>query len=177
MKKHYYIIFGVILFIAAVAVGFYVNMGGFAKSTSIVTNSGKQYMVAQHYKGKLKDKAFATSFATAADLIQKGPYKKGVLAAYYLNDPDKNDGVVDAYVGVLLVDSIGGTLPTNFESFTIPARKVIQTKIKAHFSVASKIYTDVKTYAKAQKLKVKSVEVLEVYPSEKEFELETPLLK
>ncbi|MEY3416186.1 MAG: hypothetical protein RL711_55 [Bacteroidota bacterium] len=176
MKKHYYIIFAVILLIASVSIGFYINMGGFAKSTSTLLDTPARVLIAQHYKGSVKNKAFAVCFSTAADLIKSGGVK-GQLAAYYVNNPDKGDGTADAFVGILLPDTAIVTLPKGFERVLIPARQVIHTEIKAHFSMASKIYNDAKKFAKNHQLRVYEVEVLEIYPSEKEFVLETPIIK
>jgi hypothetical protein len=176
MKKHYYIIFAVILLIASVSIGFYINMGGFEKSRSTILITSPRVLIAQHYKGSVKNKAFAVCFSTAADLIKSGTVK-GQLAAYYVNNPDKGDGTADAFVGILLPDTNRRMLPKGFERVFIPARQVIRTDINAHFSMASKIYNDAKTFAKKHQLRVYEVEVLEIYPSEKEFVLETPIIK
>ena len=176
MKKHYYIIFAVILIIAGVSVGFYINMGGFAKPTNLVIEKPAQILIAQHYQGSVKNKKFADCFTTATTLITQGSLK-GKLAAYYLNNPDKGDGTADAYVGVLLSDTTGILIPGSFQKMIIPARKVIQTQINAHFAVASNIYKDAQTFAKNNKLKTNDVQILEIYPSEKEFILETPIKK
>lgn len=175
MKKHYYIIFAVILLIAGVSIGFYVNMGGFEKPSNVLIETPKQILIAQHYKGSVKNKDFAHLFTKAADLVKQGTLK-GTLVAYYINNPDKGDGTADAYVGIILSDTSKFAIPGAYEKIEIPARKVIQTTIKAHFAVASNIYKEATTFAKEQKLKIKDVEVLEIYPSDKEFILQTPVL-
>ena len=176
MKKHYLVIIAVVMLIAAVSIGIYVNKGGFQKATSAIVEVPQRVLIAQHYKGSFKTKDFDNCFKDATTLVKQGTLK-GDIVAYYINNPDKADGIADAYIGVMLTDTSGITIPGKYEKILLPNRKVVKANIKANFTVASSIYKETQLFAKENKLKLKDVEVLENYTSENEFILETPILE
>jgi len=173
MKKHYYIIFGIIMFIAIVAISFYVKMGGFAKPEVSLKEYPASYIKGELYDGLIREKKFNQLFVKYAKLVNTKKVN-GLLAAYYYNDPEKNGGKVKAIVGIIGSDTsqVEGNI-----SQLIPAQKVIFTSVKAHFAVASNYYKATEEFAKKNKIKTKDEGVIEIYPSDNEVILVTPVEK
>jgi hypothetical protein len=161
----------VILFFAGLF--YYYKLGGFNPPDIKITNAPQYIIAGKPYKGKMTTKEFGMLFSDAEKLVEKKELE-GVVCGVFYNNPEKENDTIDAFVGLVVKDSIE-VLPSGYSYRFVKARKVVQAHIKSHLLVSPSIYIDIQDFAKENNVELTHVPAVEIYPSNKELLIEVPL--
>lgn len=144
----------------------YHRMGGFNTPKVQHGTEGPFFIGGLYYEGRVKDPAMGTLFDTASALVLRKEVE-GTLAAHFLNDPNKDEGRIKAFIGIVKEDSLSA-LPTGWTWKVIPSSEAVKGSIEAHYLLAPfKVYPAMEEYAKGLNKKLRE-QSLEIYPSERE---------
>lgn len=143
----------------------YAYLGGFNAVQVTKTTSETVYVAGQYFAGTMNDKQLGSLFQRAAKLLEEKKMN-GHLGNIYYNNPEDNNDSIQAFVGVVVRDSLV-KLPANYELRQWPGgQPVLQATVKAHFFLApNKLYQSLFDYAKDNQLKL-SKRYLEEFPED-----------
>ena len=172
-KRYIALVFAVV--IIASALYLYSKLGGFSKVTMSVISSPEYIIAGKPYKGTMKSPLFGRLFQDADTFIVKNNLKnKAWVCGVFYNNPEKDKDTILAFIGVVVKDT-SGTITPGYTYRRIVPRKVIRANIKAHYLFAPSIYPDINKYAEENKIQLKQVPSIEIYPSEDEVVVEVPV--
>jgi hypothetical protein len=172
-KRFIMLVFAVIIIGSAVYL--YGKMGGFTKTTMNVVSSPEYIIAGKPYKGTMRNPAFGRLFLQADTFIIKNNLKgKAWVCGVFYNNPAKDKDTLLAFIGVVVKDTLG-TISPGYSYRRIEPRKVIRANIKAHYLLAPSIYPEIDEYAEENKIQLKHVPSIEIYPSEDEVVVEVPV--
>lgn len=175
MNKKLLIWIGVIFFTAVLGSYAYQKLGGFNEPVYKVKQAPTFFMLGRPYHGILADQAFGQLF-NEAEKLKSGRFKNGLVAGYFYNETEKGTDTIKAFVGLLFEDSLAPI--KGYSVLRINQRKVVEATVNAHFLVApANIYEKIKAFGKEQNLTVKGSPALEIYPKERQFVVQVPVLK
>lgn len=159
--------------ILGTALYYYYSLGGFKDPVLTQETTGPYFIAGQYYEGKVDDKALNALFERTEQMAKKEQLP-GQPAALFYADPDKNNGNIQAFVGVIIKDT-ALLLPDSFEIRTVPAQEVIKGNLEAHYTIVPvDVYQEVKKYARENKLTVSDT-TLEIYSSRENLIVEVPV--
>lgn len=165
MKKPFIIVLSIAGALLATLVVWYVRMGGFNTPQVQFTNEGPFFLGGVLFEGRVKDPIMGALFDSTAALVERKEIN-GTLAAYFYNDPNKADGIVKAFIGVAMADTLQ-PLPDRWQWIVVPPRDAVKATLEAHFMIAPvRMYPAMETMAKEMGRTLKE-ESLELYPSER----------
>ncbi|MFN6944251.1 MAG: hypothetical protein ACK4ND_04850 [Cytophagaceae bacterium] len=171
MKK--YLIIAFCLILAIMSFTFY-KLGGFLSPELSEFSAPDYYIYGEHYKGKLKEKAFGNLFDKADNYIKEHQINASSGALYY-NDPQTAEDVAEAFVGFITEDTLSST-PEGFERIKLDARQVVQANIKSHYLVSPiNIYQNLEEFAEEKGIEVSKYPGLEIYRGERDVIIQIPL--
>lgn len=173
MRKASKITLIVLALIFVVGIFFYHRLGGFNEPELTIAQAPEYTVAGKAYKGKMTGKEFGSHFEEAEKHL-KNNVLAGTVAGVFYNNPEKSNDTIDAFVGIILSDTLR-QLPEGYSKRKIPARKVVRAHIKSHLLVSPFIYPDMEEYAEEQKSELLHVPALEIYPGEKEMIIEMPV--
>ncbi|MCR6639441.1 MAG: hypothetical protein NVV82_10785 [Sporocytophaga sp.] len=175
MNKKLLIWIGVIFLAAVLGSYGYKTLGGFNEPVFKVKVAPTFYMLGRPYHGILADQAFGQLF-NDAEKLKSGRFKNGVVAGYFYNETEKGTDTIKAFVGLLFEDSIAPI--KGYSMLRINERKVVEATVNAHFLVApANIYQKIKAFGEEQNITVKASPALEIYPKERQFVIQIPVVK
>lgn len=175
MRKISIITLGLLAILFFVGLFFYARYGGF-NDPEIKTITVPEYkIIGKEYTGKMTAKEFGQLFEAAEKMLKEGKVKGDVAGVFYTN-PQKESDTVQAFVGVLLKDSLQ-VLPEGYTIRTVAERKVIQAHIKAHVLVSPFVYPDIEEFAKENNIVLTHVPAVEIYPSTEEMFIQVPVIE
>lgn len=137
MKKLFYIVLALITFFYVV----YLNVGGFESANVVQKTSLTRYIIGKKYQGNVKNDSFSNLFLEIEELKKSNNYI-GHLGGVYFNNPSKNQGDINAFLGVILENDLD-EIPVNYEKIKIEASEVIEGKVLAsnYFGISvNKVY-------------------------------------
>jgi hypothetical protein len=172
-KRFIMLVFAVIIIGSAIYL--YSKLGGFSKTTMTVVSSPEYIIAGKPYKGIMKNPAFGRLFEEADTFIIKNKLRdKAWVCGVFYNNPPKDKDTIIAFIGAVVKDTLGAISP-GYSYRRIAPRKVIRANIKAHYLFAPSIYPDIDNYAEENKIQLKHVPSIEIYPSEDEVVVEVPI--
>ncbi|GAA3937367.1 hypothetical protein [Hymenobacter algoricola] len=150
-------LFIVALLIAFGFAGVYTYLGGFrTAAVTLETTTQPIFLAGRYFAGRVSSDQFGPLFRQAQQLHQSNQLR-GDLANIYYNDPAAADDSVQAFVGLVVADTISQQLPTDYRYRVFAAgQRVVHARIQASYMVApDKLYSGVKTFAEKQQLKLR----------------------
>ncbi len=175
MNKKLLIWIGVIFLAAILGSYGYQKLGGFNDPIFKVKEAPTFYLLGKPYHGILADQAFGQLF-NDAEKLKSERFKNGLVAGYFYNETEKGTDTIKAFVGLLFEDSIAPI--KGYSMLRINERKVVEATVNAHFLVApANIYQKIKAFGEEQNLTVKASPALEIYPKERQFVIQIPVVK
>jgi hypothetical protein len=177
MNKRVLIFIGVVL-AGLIVLTLYIFLGGFKEVTfSIQPVSKPKVLAGVPFEGNMRSSRLDSLFEVTRQIHQSGQLK-GTLGAIYYDVPLKKQsrGEINALIGVWL-DDASMSLPKGFQLRTIPAGKVVQARLQAHFLVSpspDEVQEKMRQYARQQGLQPENL-VIEEYLSDESIILETPI--
>jgi effector-binding domain-containing protein len=174
MSTKRYISLVVLLSVVFSALFFYFRIGGFSKKEISVVSSEEYLVAGKSFKGRVKEKEFGELFRDADTLIARNKLTgKAWVCGVFLNNPKKEKDTIDAFIGVVLKDTLK-SLPEGYSYKRIAPRKVVRASIKAHYLLVPNIYPEIEEYAEKNKIQL-TVPSIEIYPKEDEVVIEVPV--
>lgn len=162
--------------ILAGMLGFVGYLGYFNDPEMKVTTSPSYSMIGKYYSGGLEEKSLGQLFQDADSLILKEGIQ-GKTAIILDKNPMKAKDTLNAFVGVLLNDSISQT-PSGYELRHVPSRKVLHTEVTGSFLMLPiNVYEKVTKYAKENALDISTDGAIEIYESDKKLVVLVPVIK
>jgi effector-binding domain-containing protein len=156
------------------ALFFYLRIGAFSKSEIAVVASEEYLVAGKSFKGRIREKEFGKFFQDADTLIARNKLAgKAWVCGVFFNNPQKEKDTIDAFIGVVLKDSLA-VLPAGYSYKKIAPRKVVRASIKAHYLLVPNIYPEIEEYAEKNKLTL-TFPSIEIYPKEDEVVIEVPV--
>lgn len=152
-------IFLFFLVLAAVIAGVYGYLGGFRKPEVVLITTKQPVFLAGHYfRGSVRDEAFGSLFRQAQEVREKGLLHGRLANIYYNNSATARD-TVQAFIGIMVPDTITRQLPAGFRFRVFGAgQRVLRARITASYLVApNKLYPALEEAAQAQQLKLRHV--------------------
>jgi len=152
-------IFLAILLLTAAGVAVYGYLGGFRKPEVTVTTTPQPiFLLGHYYKGSVRGEEFGPLFRQAQQFRASGAVR-GELANIYYNDPTTTRDTVEAFIGLIVADTMTRKLPSGYRYRTFAAgQRVIQARTTASYLLApNMLYPAVEATAKQQKLKLRQV--------------------
>lgn len=177
MNKRVLIFLGVVL-AGMIVISFYTFLGGFKNiAFSIQPVSKPKVLAGIPFEGNMRSSRLDSLFEVTRQIHQSGRLK-GTLGAIYYDVPLKkrSRGEINALIGIWL-DEASTPLPKGFQLRTIPAGKVVQARLQAHFLVSpspDEVQEKMRQYARQQRLQPENL-VMEQYLSDESIILETPI--
>ncbi|RAK64564.1 hypothetical protein [Hymenobacter edaphi] len=168
MARWFFIIGGVLLLGFA---GVYTWLGGFSTpQIDLITTGQPVFLAGKAYKG-LPDKQFGKLYAEANELYRKGTLK-GTLGNIYYNDAVAEGEEIDAFVGLVVADTVSQALPVGYRYRSFAAgQRVLRARVKANFMLApGRLYPALQEAVKARKLTSRNV-FLEQFPEDAPAEM------
>lgn len=165
----------VVAIIAGIAFIGYTYLGGFDEVKITQAPFPGYTMAGFPYKGKATDKAFQKLFETVRNDHAAGKVQ-GTLAAVYYHTPEEEKGQVDAFIGVIVKDSLA-SLPDKYTFKEVKGTAAVQAIITSHPAVAPAPHTlkeRLRNYAWENKLPLQGL-VIEKYLDLRHIEVEMPL--
>ena len=151
---------------------YYASLGGFSPVDIEQTTSEPKLLFGKKFEGLAKSDSLSAIFSEVGKLHKEGKIE-GHLGGYFFNDPKNKNGVIKAFVGILVRDS-SYTYP-GFAYFPISSKNVLRAEVKAHRSVAPiVIYSAVYDYSEDHSIPLRE-EFLEWYESEDRMFVEIEL--
>ncbi|TGE14932.1 GyrI-like domain-containing protein [Hymenobacter elongatus] len=154
---------------AAIVYGY---LGGFTQPTvAIITTKAPVFLAGKAFRGSVRDEAFGPMFRQVKEAKDNGQLR-GDLANIYYNNPEKARDTVQAFVGLVVADTVSQQLPAGYRYRTFAAgQRVIQARTTASYLVApNKLYPAIADAAQQQKLQLQQV-YLERFPEQGESEV------
>lgn len=161
-----------ILVLTFVGTGIYAYVGGFKAATvRLTTTPAPIFLAGQAFRGSANDEAFGPLFRQVKELKDQGKLR-GELANIYYNDPEKARDTIQAFVGLVVADTVAQQLPAGFRYRAFAAgQRVVQARSTASYLIApSKLYPAVSETMKQQKLRPRHI-YLERFPEQGESEV------
>jgi|GEM_PF-529507 hypothetical protein len=153
----------------------YHTLGGFNKPEFEVKEAPAFYMLGRPYQGILADKAFGDLF-NEAEKLKAEKFPDGLVAGYFYNETKKGTDTIKAFVGLLFEKPVAPI--QDYSILKIDERKVVEVTVNAHFLVApANIYDKLKEFGKEQNLSVEVSPALEIYPKERQFVIQVPVVQ
>ena len=173
MRKISIITLGLLAILFFVGLFFYARYGGFNDPEIKITTVPVCTIAGKAYSGKMTSKEFGQLFEVAEKLVKEGKVKGDIAGIFYTN-PQKDTATIEAFIGVLLKDSLQD-LPEDYAIRTVAERKVVQAHIKAHVLVSPFVYPDIEEFAKENNIELAHVPAVEIYPSTEEMFIQVPV--
>ncbi len=138
MSKKFLIYLAVV---AAIAVGVYAYVGGFAQVTVTQTVTQQTFMAGKYFEGNPDSETLGNIYLEVGKALEEKKLS-GDLGGIFYSAPTENNKIVKAFVGVVVADS-SATLPAGFELRTVAAgAPVLQGSLDASMMIApKKIYS------------------------------------
>ncbi|MCB2410450.1 hypothetical protein [Hymenobacter lucidus] len=165
-------LFLLIIFFTIAGALIYAYVGGFKQPTvTITTTKAPIFLAGQAFRGTANDEQFGPLFRSVKEAKDQGRLR-GELANIYYNDPAKARDTIQAFVGLVVADTVAQQLPAGYRYRTFAAgQRVVQARTTASYLVApGQLYPAVTEAAKQQKLKLRHV-YLEQFPEQGESEV------
>jgi hypothetical protein len=162
-----------ILFIVLV----YIYLGGFEKPKINVKESPGYIVYGKHYKGKMDDKDLKAIYKEIQERYDAGELK-GTFTVLHFHEPDREEGKVDAAIGITVQDSTKSK-EKGYGYYVWKRGPVAEVKIESHIAVApspQEIIEFVEGLAKGKGYKIGEGS-LEKYFSKRQLVVEMPLVK
>jgi hypothetical protein len=150
----------------------YAYVGGFKEPViTITTTKAPIFLAGKAFKGSVQDEAFGPLFRDVKQAKDRGQLH-GELANIYYNDPEKARDTVQAFIGMVVADTVAQQLPAGYRYRTFAAgQRVMQARTTASYLVApNKLYPAITEAAQQQKLKLRHI-YLEQFPEQGESEV------
>lgn len=162
MNKRFLIYMAVV---AAIAIGIYAYVGGFAQVKVAQTTSKQLFIAGRYFEGPTDAEELGSLYQQVGQLVEKKQLV-GELAGIYYNNPKKETKTVKAFIGIAIPDTTV-TLPTGFQVRVVPAGEpILEGQVAASLMVApKKLYNALFDYAEEHHLKLREFYV-ERYPSQ-----------
>lgn len=143
----------------------YYNQGGFNDVEVNKIETKRRYILGKHFKGNVSSKSFTQLFVEIRDLKQTQNLD-GDLGNIYFNDPEKSEGEIDAFFGV--ISELKPKEINGFDIFEIKSNNYLQGTIKASSAFVNKTYSAIFEYADKNSI-ILEEEYIEWFPSENEI--------
>jgi hypothetical protein len=169
MKKVQIISLGAFVFVLVILGSIYIQLGGNQEVSISQTHTPTYYLVGKKYEGKRSKKAVKNLMDEIADLV-KTKQVNGIFAVYHFMNPDSEQDTLNAFVGVILADTLS-KVPVGLESQRIPASEAVRATVGSHWLVSpnpAEVSEKIKAFAKKKQLSL-SEKVLEKYNQDKEI--------
>lgn len=150
----------------------YAYVGGFKEPVvTITTTKTPIFLAGQAFHGSANDDKFGPLFRSVKEAKDQGRLR-GELANIYYNAPEKARDTVQAFIGLVVSDTVSQQLPAGYRYRTFAAgQRVVQARITASYLVApNKLYPAITDAVKQQKLTLRHV-YLEQFPEQGESEV------
>ena len=160
--------------LTALAFGFYGYLGGFSSPDIVIATSTPQTIVGKAYNGPVEDARFDKLFREMAQ-AQENKTLVGTLANIYYNNPEEQNGSINAFIGVAVNGNT--SVPAGFEQRSLPGgKRVIRVTSNTHFLLApNKLYPALFDYLQEERLQTKK-QYLEKFPQQGAAIVEVELL-
>ncbi len=147
----------VLIFIVALmvigTVGSLYSFGFFEPVTVSETYSSSKIVLGKPFKGDARSEEFGEIFTEVGRMTESGAVN-GLVCGMYFNNPEKEKGIIDAFIGVMVADS-NVTAPEGYVYKVIPERAVLEAHMKADYRVATvKCYQAIFDHSKANNIKI-----------------------
>jgi hypothetical protein len=117
----------------------YIKRGGLVMPQISKVQTLPFYMIATSYKGMIAKKEqgaiLRDKIRQTHEYIDSGKLQ-GTLTLVYEGNPDQAKDSIQAYIGVIVADSVAMAMPKGYEIRHFEAMRVVRAEIKAHVSVA-----------------------------------------
>ena len=165
-----------LLFITVIVAAFvYINAGGFSEVDVITKTSEKKYIVGKTFEGSVKNDAFSSLF-TEIEKLKSDKNYNGYLGAIYYNNPENSKGEIDAFLGVIMRDSVSA--PLRYEVRSIPSTLIVEGNVKASnlFGISiNKVYKAIFKFADEKELTLEE-RYVEWFSSKDEFTVQVKII-
>lgn len=154
------------LVVAAIAVGIYAYVGGFAKVDITQTTTSDMIMAGRYFEGNPDSEEMGDVYRSVGQAVEQKKLT-GDLGGIFYNNPTKESKTVKAFIGVIVADSTAA-LPAGFELRRVPAgAPVLQGTLDASMMIAPKnLYSALFDYAEENNIKLQEF-YIERFPENK----------
>lgn len=143
----------------------YIIQGGMNNVEVKEITSQKRFIIGENFEGNISSKSFRDMF-TLIKKLKENENLDGDLATIYYNNPEKSEGNIKAFFGVMSHHK-----PNQFEGYKIleiESEKYLQGRINASGAFVNKTYNAIFDYADEKKI-ILEERYLEWFPSGKEI--------
>ena len=153
----------------------YIALGGLRKPEISTVDVSGYTMAGIAFKGRASNEDLLQIFEQTRTYHQENKLP-GTLAAVYYDTKASDKGEIDAFVGVIVQDTLA-TLPNKYSYRKLPAAKAVHATITSHYLVApspEKVRAGLLNYAQEKGLPLQEL-VIEQYLKDSHIVIEIPV--